>query len=82
VIVNHGAVVDHDVQVGDFSHVAPLAALGGNVRVGSRVLVGAGAQVLAGVRICDDVVVGAGAVVLADIEAPGVYAGVPARRVR
>jgi len=82
VVVNHGAVVDHDVQVGDFSHIAPLAALGGNVRVGQRVLVGAGASVLPGVRIADDVVVGAGAVVRDNLEAAGVYAGVPARRVR
>ena len=82
VIVNHGAVIDHDVRVGDFTHIAPLAALGGNVRIGSRVLVGAGAKVLPGVRIGDDVVVGAGAVVRGDLETPGVYAGVPARRVR
>lgn len=82
VIVNHGAVVDHDVHVGDFSHVAPGVTLGGNVRVGARVLVGAGANVLPGVCIADDVVVGAGAVVRDDLDAPGTYAGVPARRVR
>lgn len=82
VIVNHGAVVDHDAQVGDFSHIAPLATLGGGVRVGARVLVGAGANVLPGVCICDDVVVGAGAVIRSDISMPGVYAGLPARRVR
>lgn len=82
VIVNHGAVVDHDVQVGDFTHIAPLVALGGNVRIGARVLVGAGAQVLPGVCVADDVVIGAGSVVRAHIEAAGVYAGVPARRIR
>jgi sugar O-acyltransferase (sialic acid O-acetyltransferase NeuD family) len=82
VIVNHAAVVDHDVHVGEFSHVAPGVTLGGNVRVGARVLVGAGANVLPGVRIADDVVVGAGAVVRGDLDAPGTYAGVPARRVR
>ena len=82
VIVNHGAVVDHDVQVGAFSHVAPRAALGGGVHVGRGVLVAAGANVLPGVRVCDGVTIGAGAVVLAAIEEPGVYAGVPARRVR
>jgi sugar O-acyltransferase (sialic acid O-acetyltransferase NeuD family) len=82
VIVNHGAVVDHDVHVGDFSHIAPLAALGGAARIGRRVLVGAGASVLPGVQIGDDIVVGAGAVVREHLEAPGVYAGVPARRVR
>jgi sugar O-acyltransferase (sialic acid O-acetyltransferase NeuD family) len=82
VIVNHGAVVDHDVQVGAFSHIAPLAALGGNARIGQRVLVGAGANVLPGVELGDDLVVGAGSVVREHLEPAGVYAGVPARRVR
>ena len=82
VIVNHGAVVDHDVQVGEFTHVAPLVALSGAVRIGRRVLVGAGAKVLPGVRVGDDVVIGAGSVVIADLTEPGTYAGVPARRIR
>lgn len=82
VILNHGAVVDHDVQVGDYSHVAPLACLGGGVRIGRRVLVGSGAHVLPGVCVADDVVIGAGAVVRHPIDSPGVYAGVPARRLR
>lgn len=82
VIVNHGAVVDHDVGVGDFSHIAPLAALGGGAQLGRRVLVGSGASVLPGVRIGDDVVIGAGAVVSRDLPVAGTYAGVPARRLK
>lgn len=82
VIANHGAVIDHDVEVGDFCHIAPNATLGGNVRVGKRVLVGAGASILPDISICDDVTIGAGSVVIASITAMGVYAGVPARRVR
>ena len=82
VIVNHGAVVDHDVHVGDYTHIGPLVSLGGGVRIGSRVLVGSGASVLPGVRVADDIVIGAGAVVREDLEVAGVYAGVPARRVR
>lgn len=82
VILNHGAVVDHDVSVGDFSHIAPLAALGGGVQVGRRVLIGSGARVLPGLRIADDVVVGAGAVVCDNLDEAGVYAGVPARRLK
>lgn len=82
VIVNHGAVVDHDVRVGDFSHLAPLCSLGGGVRVGRRVLVGTGARILPGLVIADDVVIGAGAVVHGPISEPGVYVGVPARRVK
>lgn len=82
VIVNHGAVVDHDVHVGDFSHLAPLCSLGGGVRVGRRVLVGTGARVLPGLAVADDAVIGAGAVVCDSITEPGVYVGVPARRVK
>lgn len=82
VIVNHCAVIDHDVKVGDFCHVAPGAKIGGGVRVGRAVLVGAGAVLLPGLCICDDVTIGAGTVVLASIDQPGVYAGVPARRIR
>jgi len=75
-------VVDHDVRVGDFTHVAPLAALGGGARIGRHVLVGAGARVLPGMSVADGVTLGAGAVVHESIAAAGVYAGVPARRVR
>jgi sugar O-acyltransferase (sialic acid O-acetyltransferase NeuD family) len=82
VIVNHGAVIDHDVSVGDFSHIAPLVALGGGVQVGCRVLIGSGASVLPGLRVGDDIVVGAGALVCRNLSEPGVYAGVPARRLK
>ena len=81
VIVNHGAVVDHDVAVGEFSHVAPHASLGGHVKLGQRVLIGSGAVVLPSVTIGDDVTIGAGAVVIADVLEPGVYAGIPARKI-
>jgi sugar O-acyltransferase (sialic acid O-acetyltransferase NeuD family) len=82
VIVNHGAVIDHDVQVLEFTHIAPRVALGGEARVGRDVLVGTGATVLPGVRIGDGTTIGAGAVVRQPVTEPGVYAGVPARRVR
>ena len=82
VIVNHGAVVDHDVTVGDFSHIAPGAVLGGGVQIGRRVLVGSGAVILPGVRVGDDVVIGAAAVVRAHLSEPGVYAGIPARKLK
>ena len=80
-IVNHGAVVDHDCVVGAFCHIAPNATLAGNVRLGQRVLVGAGANLLPGVTVGDDCVIGAGAVVLHDIEGGTTQAGVPARTI-
>jgi sugar O-acyltransferase (sialic acid O-acetyltransferase NeuD family) len=82
VIVNHGAVIDHDATVGDYSHIGPLSALGGGARIGRRVLVGAGARVLPGVSVADDALVGAGAVVCDDLPEAGTYVGVPARRIK
>jgi acetyltransferase-like isoleucine patch superfamily enzyme len=52
------------------------------VRIGNRVWLGVGVIVLPGVTIGDDVVVGAGAVVTRDCLEPGLYAGVPAERIR
>lgn len=48
-------------------------------RLGQRVTVGAGAQVLGGVTIGDGAMIGAGAVVLDSVPAGAVAAGVPAR---
>lgn len=81
VIVNHGAVIDHDVEVGAFSHIAPNASLGGHAKLGQRVLIGSGAVVLPSVVICDDVIVGAGSVVNANLQEPGTYAGLPAKKI-
>lgn len=50
-------------------------------RVGRNVSIGSNATILP-VDICDCVVIGAGAVVTRNIEAPGIYAGNPARFLR
>jgi sugar O-acyltransferase (sialic acid O-acetyltransferase NeuD family) len=86
-VFNRDANVGHDCLIGDFAHLAPRACVSGNVRIGERAWIGAGAVVNQGspdapLSIGEDVVVGSGAVVTADCEAGGVYAGVPARRLR
>lgn len=49
--------------------------------IGDRVSVGSNATLLP-VTIAPDTVIGAGAVVTKDITEPGVYVGIPARRIR
>jgi UDP-3-O-[3-hydroxymyristoyl] glucosamine N-acyltransferase len=80
VVVNTGAIVEHDCRIGSWTHLAPGSVLGGEVKVGERSLVGIGAQVLPGVEICDDAIIGGGATVVRPIADPGTYAGTPARR--
>lgn len=45
-VVNQGAVVAHDCNIGYGSHIGPGAVLCGGVRVGAYSMVGAGAVVL------------------------------------
>ena len=61
--------------------VNPGSNVSGNVHVGDECFLGTGCQVLEGLTIEATAVVGAGAVVLHSIEIPGVFVGVPARRV-
>ena len=80
-IINTGATIDHDCLIGDYVHVAPGAVLSGDIIIGNNVLIGTGARVIQGIHIGKDVIVGAGAVVVKNIGKPGLYTGVPARRV-
>jgi sugar O-acyltransferase (sialic acid O-acetyltransferase NeuD family) len=81
-IINTQSTVEHDCILGDNIHVAPSALLNGGVLIGNNTLIGAGSIVIQGVRICPDCVIGAGAVVVRDIQDPGTYIGVPARKAK
>jgi sugar O-acyltransferase (sialic acid O-acetyltransferase NeuD family) len=80
-IINHAAVIDHDCVIGEYSHIAPSATLGGGVNVGQQCLIGAGAVVLPGVSIGNFAVIGAGSIVTKDIPKNGKFAGNPARKI-
>lgn len=79
-IVNTAAVVEHDVVVEDHCHISTGAIVNGAARIGRGSMIGSGAIVLQGVSIAPDVMVGAGAVVAGNIDTPGIWTGVPARR--
>ena len=82
VIVNHGAIVDHDCRVEAWTHIAPGARLGGAVQVGAGALLGSGCTVLPGLRVGADAVLGAGAVATRDVPDAQRWAGVPAAPLR
>lgn len=66
-IVNTGAIVDHDVLLNDFVHVAPNATLCGHVEVGKSSLIGAGSVITPSVKIGSNVIIGAGRTVTKDV---------------
>jgi len=78
--IGHGVVFINDT----FATGAPAGGDSGKWKstyVGNHVSIGSNASILP-VRICDDVVIGAGAVVTGNIDAPGMYAGNPCRKIR
>jgi len=79
-LLNVGCVIAHDSSVGAGCFLSPAVKVAGFVDIAPSVLLGIGTIVIDNVRISTGVRTGAGAVVVGDLETPGLYVGVPARR--
>lgn len=79
VIVNSGAIVEHDCCIGENTFIGPGAVIGGTVRIGRDCFIGLGARIKNCVTIADGVSVAMGAVVDRDLLEPGIYHGTPLR---
>jgi acetyltransferase-like isoleucine patch superfamily enzyme len=64
----------------DYVHISVGAHVCGSVEIGEGTWIVAGSTISNNVIICPGCVIGAGAVVVKDIDIPGTYIGVPARR--
>lgn len=66
-MINTGAIVSHDCEIGSFTHIAPGAMLAGMVQVGEKALVGMGVTTAIGIKIGSGARIGNGAILLADV---------------
>ncbi len=66
-IINTGAIIEHDCQIGAFSHISPGALLCGQVTVGDDSHIGAGSIARQGIIIGSGCLIGAGSVIVKDI---------------
>lgn len=80
-IINTSSSIDHDNCIEDFVHISPGVHLAGKVKVGQGSWLGIGSVVSNNIIITNGCKLGAGSVVVKDISDPGVYVGVPVRRV-
>lgn len=81
-IINTGANIEHDVYVGEYSHISTGTMINGNCIIGDRTLIGSGSVVSNGINIAAGSLIGAGSSVIRNIEASGVYVGVPAKKIK
>ena len=76
-------IVDHDHVFSDPNKLINQQGFSCSpVRIGSNVWIGANVLICQGVSICDRVVVAGNAVVAKSITEPGVYGGVPAKKIK
>lgn len=81
VICNTQSVIEHECEIGDFSHIAPGAVLCGNVKVGTQTFIGARSVIKEGITIGDNVIIGAGTVVIRDIVSNSIVVGNPQKNI-
>lgn len=80
VIANNNCVIEHECEIGDFTHVSVNTTVCGRVHIGSGVFLGAGSVVRDYISVCSDVTIGAGGVIVKNITESGVYIGVPVKK--
>lgn len=80
-IINLDCTVGHDARLSSFVTLYPSVNISGNTYLGECVELGTGTQIIQGKKIRSGTIVGAGTVVVKDIDEPGTYIGVPARKV-
>lgn len=80
--LNLSTTIGHDCIIGDYFTTAPGAKISGDCIIGSEVYLGTNSSIKQKVNICDSVIVGLNAGVVKNIESPGTYVGVPAKKIK
>jgi sugar O-acyltransferase (sialic acid O-acetyltransferase NeuD family) len=81
-LINTGAQIHHEVEIGEFSEISPMAIILGKAKIGSNCSIGSNATILPNVIIGSNVIIGAGAVVTKNIMDHSVAVGNPAKVIR
>lgn len=86
-VFNQNATIAHDVVVEDFVNIAPGSVISGNVHIGRRAMIGAGAVVNQGtpqnkLHVGHDTFIGSGAVVIKSCDSNATYVGIPAKKIK
>ena len=79
--LNLNTTIVHDCVINDFFTTAPNVNISGDCVFGKHVYFGTSSSIKQGITICDNTIIGMGAIVTKNIEDPGVYVGIPAKKI-
>ncbi len=81
-ILNRSNHIGHDCVVGDYFSAMPGSVVSGNVTTKEQVYLGTNASIREDIKICSNVTIGMNAAVVKNLTEPGIYAGVPAKKIK
>ena len=81
-LLNRGNQIGHDTTIGDYFSAMPGVIISGNCKIHDYVYIGTNASIRQKISIHSLSTIGMNAAVVKDIESPGVYAGVPAKKIK
>ena len=82
ILLNIGCTIAHDSVILGNSFLGPRVVLSGYVEVGHRCFLGVNTTVIDNIKINNDIQTGAGCVVIENLTLPGLYVGLPAKKIR
>jgi sugar O-acyltransferase (sialic acid O-acetyltransferase NeuD family) len=80
--LNLHTTIGHDCEIGNYFTTAPGVKVSGNCKIYDCVYIGTNASIRQKINIHSLSTIGMNAAVVKDIESPGVYAGVPAKKIK
>ena len=82
VSMNRLVALGHDCALGDYTSIAPLASISGNVTANQGVDIGTSAAIRQGILLGNGCGIGMGSVVIKDVPANTLVVGNPAKQIR
>jgi len=81
-LLNRAVHIGHDSTIGNYFSAMPGAIISGNVTIYDCVYLGTNSSIKEKVSVCHLSIIGLNSGVIKNINEPGVYGGIPAKRVK
>lgn len=81
-ILANTCAIAHDTEIGEYCFLSARVAIAGFTKIEALCILGINCTIIDNLNICSQTQVGAGAVVTKNITEPGIYVGIPAKKIK